>query len=261
MNASTDPFTKTVLNAKQLAIKVSMNSIYGFTGAVVGALPCLEISQSVTGCGRQMIEQTSNLAISKFNCEVVYGDSVTGDTPVLVRENGLIRITEIQTLFNTFPNKEYPQFKSDQPGLTNKEQSIPKQRIEVWTASGWSPLKRTIRHYCCKDIYRILTHTGLVDVTEDHSLLTTDLRQIKPTELTDGISLFHSFPNDLYNDPMNFVGINDTFEHHNKSSLQRQYLQWRSAGYGVDIRYTKLKVILKRYDKFQDQVNNQQTEI
>jgi DNA polymerase delta subunit 1 len=52
-----------------------MNSIYGFTGAVVGALPCLEISQSVTGCGRQMIEQTSNLAVTKFNCQVVYGDT------------------------------------------------------------------------------------------------------------------------------------------------------------------------------------------
>jgi DNA polymerase delta subunit 1 len=75
MNASTDPFTKTVLNAKQLAIKVSMNSIYGFTGAVVGALPCLEISQSVTGCGRLMIEQTSNLAKNQFGCEIVYGDT------------------------------------------------------------------------------------------------------------------------------------------------------------------------------------------
>ena len=75
MNASTDPFTKTVLNAKQLAIKVSMNSIYGFTGAVVGALPCLEISQSVTGCGRQMIEQTQNYAKEHFACEIVYGDT------------------------------------------------------------------------------------------------------------------------------------------------------------------------------------------
>jgi len=75
MNATTDPFLKTVLNAKQLAIKVSMNSIYGFTGAVVGALPCLEISQSVTGCGRQMIEQTQNYAKDHFQCEIVYGDT------------------------------------------------------------------------------------------------------------------------------------------------------------------------------------------
>jgi len=75
MNAATDPFVKTVLNAKQLAIKVSMNSIYGFTGATVGALPCLEISQSVTGCGRLMIEQTQYHAKEMFQCEIVYGDT------------------------------------------------------------------------------------------------------------------------------------------------------------------------------------------
>ena len=259
MNASTDPFTKTVLNAKQLAIKVSMNSIYGFTGAVVGALPCLEISQSVTGCGRQMIEQTQNYAKEHFACEIVYGDSVTGDTPVLIRENGNVYTIEIKELFNKFPNQDYPQFKSDQSGLTNKEQSIPTRQIEVevWTATGWSLLKRTIRHYCIKNIYRVITHTGLVDVTEDHSLITKDLQQIKPTELFEGTKLFHSFPSDLYNDPNIYPGREDTFEHHNKSILQIKYLQWRSAGYGVDIKYTNNKVILRRYDKFQDQVNNQ----
>jgi DNA polymerase delta subunit 1 len=75
MNATNDPFEKVVLNAKQLAIKVSMNSIYGFTGATVGALPCLGISQSVTGCGRQMIQQTQKCAVEMFNCEIVYGDT------------------------------------------------------------------------------------------------------------------------------------------------------------------------------------------
>jgi len=98
MNASTDPFTKTVLNAKQLAIKVSMNSIYGFTGAVVGALPCLEISQSVTGCGRQMIEQTSNLAVTKFNCQVVYGDT---DSCYVIFPEPVDQDGTLRTLFKT----------------------------------------------------------------------------------------------------------------------------------------------------------------
>jgi DNA polymerase delta subunit 1 len=35
----------------------------------------LEISQAVTGCGRQMIEQTQNYAKEHFNCEIVYGDT------------------------------------------------------------------------------------------------------------------------------------------------------------------------------------------
>jgi len=257
MNAATDPFVKTVLNAKQLAIKVSMNSIYGFTGAAVGALPCLEISQSVTGCGRLMIEQTQYHAKEMFQCEIVYGDSVSADTPVLIRENGNINVIEIKELFNRFENKPFPQFKSGEPGLTSKEQSTPPpgNLLEVWTASGWSPLLRTIRHYCCKNIYRVLTHTGVVDVTEDHSLLTKDLKQIKPTELFEGTELFHSFPDNLKGGDFN--GYEDTFENGNKLSSQYKYFQWRAAGYGVQIKYNNCKYVLKRYDRFQKEINSQ----
>ncbi|KAE8733567.1 DNA polymerase delta catalytic subunit [Hibiscus syriacus] len=59
------------------------NSVYGFTGATVGQLPCLEISSSVTSYGRQMIEHTKKLVEDKFtvlggyehNAEVIYGDT------------------------------------------------------------------------------------------------------------------------------------------------------------------------------------------
>lgn len=40
----TDPFKQKVLDGRQLALKISANSVYGFTGAQVGKLPCLEIS-------------------------------------------------------------------------------------------------------------------------------------------------------------------------------------------------------------------------
>lgn len=39
-----DPFRRSVLDGRQLALKISANSVYGFTGAQVGKLPCLEIS-------------------------------------------------------------------------------------------------------------------------------------------------------------------------------------------------------------------------
>lgn len=39
-----DPFRQKVLDGRQLALKISANSVYGFTGAQVGKLPCLEIS-------------------------------------------------------------------------------------------------------------------------------------------------------------------------------------------------------------------------
>ncbi|KAK2088977.1 DNA polymerase delta catalytic subunit [Saguinus oedipus] len=45
----TDPLRRQVLDGRQLALKVSANSVYGFTGAQVGKLPCLEISQVIGG--------------------------------------------------------------------------------------------------------------------------------------------------------------------------------------------------------------------
>ena len=64
-----------VLDGRQLALKISANSVYGFTGATVGQLPCLQISSTVTLIGRQMIEKTKNLVIQKFGADVIYGDT------------------------------------------------------------------------------------------------------------------------------------------------------------------------------------------
>ena len=41
--------------------------MYGFTGATVGKLPCLEISQSVTAFGRMMIEKTKDEVERRYN--------------------------------------------------------------------------------------------------------------------------------------------------------------------------------------------------
>uniref|UniRef100_A0A3B4UZ54 DNA polymerase delta catalytic subunit n=1 Tax=Seriola dumerili TaxID=41447 RepID=A0A3B4UZ54_SERDU len=78
LKKETDPFKKQVLDGRQLALKISANSVYGFTGAQVGKLPCLEISQSVTGFGRQMIEQTKQLVESKY----IISNGYQGDAKV-----------------------------------------------------------------------------------------------------------------------------------------------------------------------------------
>merc|ERR1719401_578359 len=83
MAEAEDPLTKSVLNGRQLALKISANSVYGFTGATVGMLPCLEISSSVTAFGRTMIDHTKNLVEAKYtvqngyahDAQVVYGDT------------------------------------------------------------------------------------------------------------------------------------------------------------------------------------------
>ncbi|GJQ12626.1 hypothetical protein GpartN1_g4417.t1 [Galdieria partita] len=76
LEQATDPFLRSVLNGRQLALKISANAVYGFTGASRGKLPCTEISASITAFGRQMIETTKSLVESKFPSSVViYGDT------------------------------------------------------------------------------------------------------------------------------------------------------------------------------------------
>ena len=65
-----------VYNGQQLAYKISMNSIYGFTGASKGMLPCVAIASTVTMRGRQMIEETKNYVEQNFpGAKVRYGDT------------------------------------------------------------------------------------------------------------------------------------------------------------------------------------------
>jgi DNA polymerase delta subunit 1 len=83
MAAATDKFKQQVYNGRQLALKVSANSVYGFTGQSCGALPCLQISGSVTGYGRQMILLTRDTVEEfysikngfKHDAKVIYGDT------------------------------------------------------------------------------------------------------------------------------------------------------------------------------------------
>ncbi|KAK9470006.1 DNA polymerase family B-domain-containing protein [Dipodascopsis tothii] len=83
LKKETDPFKKAVLDGRQLALKISANSVYGFTGATIGKLPCLAISSSVTAFGRQMIEKTKSEVEQTFtiangyshNAQVIYGDT------------------------------------------------------------------------------------------------------------------------------------------------------------------------------------------
>jgi DNA polymerase delta subunit 1 len=74
--AAATGFMKEVYNGKQLAYKISMNSVYGFTGAGKGILPCVPIASTTTSKGRAMIEETRNYVEKHFpGAKVRYGDT------------------------------------------------------------------------------------------------------------------------------------------------------------------------------------------
>jgi DNA polymerase delta subunit 1 len=83
MKNAPNEFEKAVQNGRQLALKISANSVYGFTGAAVGQLPCVPIAASVTAYGRFLLEKTKAFVEEQYtqahgyahDAEVVYGDT------------------------------------------------------------------------------------------------------------------------------------------------------------------------------------------
>jgi DNA polymerase delta subunit 1 len=81
-NAPTE-FERAVQNGRQMALKVSANSVYGFTGATVGQLPCVPIASSTTSYGRYLLEKTKEFVEEKYtiangyehDAQVIYGDT------------------------------------------------------------------------------------------------------------------------------------------------------------------------------------------
>ena len=67
-----------VLDGRQLALKVCMNSVYGFTGASKGFLPEKRIASAVTRAGRGMANETKFMCedrYKEYGVKVVYGDT------------------------------------------------------------------------------------------------------------------------------------------------------------------------------------------
>ena len=128
----------------------------------------------------------------KVSPKVIYGDSVTADTPILLRKDGQIYIKTIETINNEW--KDYNNFKPNEKDLYNKEQNCNTTNYDVWSNNKWTKIKRVIRHKTNKKIYRVNTHKGVVDVTEDHSLMNENLKQIKPKKCNKNTKLLQSYP-------------------------------------------------------------------
>jgi DNA polymerase elongation subunit (family B) len=187
-------FQLSVLDGLQLAYKVTCNSLYGQVGATTSPICYKELAACTTATGRRMVTTARDLTLNTFvGAKLTYGDSVTGDTPLLVMKNGFIDIVTIEELNNKWI--PYNEFKPFDTNRKDKEQT--NSDYKIWTNEGWSVINRVIRHKTIKKIYRVTTNIGTIDVTEDHSLLDINKNIIKPTECKIGTELLHGFPLDF----------------------------------------------------------------
>lgn len=75
LKAETDSGVRTILDKRQLAIKVASNSVYGSLGVRNGALSFLDGAASVTAWGRQNIQMAAQWLQENAGATLVYGDT------------------------------------------------------------------------------------------------------------------------------------------------------------------------------------------
>lgn len=75
MEAEQDGQRRALLNSKQLALKISANSVYGACGALRGRLSFRECAEATTAAGREAINFTCRNISAREGYSIVYGDT------------------------------------------------------------------------------------------------------------------------------------------------------------------------------------------
>jgi hypothetical protein len=214
----TDDFMKQVLEQRQLGYKLTANSLYGQCGAKTSTFYEKDIAACTTATGRMLLTYAKKIIEECYGdsvcnttahgpvltkAEYIYGDSVANHTPVYVstlkksvakeestKENRIIDIVTIEELANKYGNNNW--VTCLEQGKQEKE-VCELENVETWSEKGWTKLHRVIRHKLAphKKMMRILTHTGVVDVTDDHSLILKSGEEISPKDVQIGTELLH----------------------------------------------------------------------
>ena len=135
---------------------------------------------------------------------------------------------------------------NDQNARLNKEHGTTDYKI--YTNDGWMNIKRVIRHKTDKKIYRIITGSSIVDVTEDHSLIDINGNYVTPKECFDGLELSNGFPININNLTIvnNCAYLVDQFCSSNKEECMKYYVVSKHQGYNIKIEYHDPNYILIR---------------
>jgi len=162
-------------NIKQYyeAVKAICNSIYGVFALPTFRLYNIKVASATTFLvGNSLLYVVNKLKGMNYN--ILYYDSVSKDTPVIIKENNEIKIIPIEDLSH-----------SQSRYYVKKRDNLENKNIEILTVNGFKKIKYIYRHKCNKKMYRILTRKGYIECSKDHSLIINN-KKVSPEELKVG---------------------------------------------------------------------------
>jgi len=215
-----DEFIKNILDKRQLAYKVTANSLYGQLGAKTSTFYEPDIASATTATGRLLLTYAKKVVeecykdtdvetkhgLMNTKAEYVYGDSVASWTPIPIRHSQTHELNyyTIEEIADNFSVEKINIWKKCLDEGRQEKEYCELYCAETWTEKGWTPVYRVIRHRLAshKKMYRISTPKGVVDVTDDHSLLHIDGTELSPKSVDLGTRLMHQPINTLF--PVNY---------------------------------------------------------
>lgn len=170
-----------VLEKRQLAYKVCCNSVYGILGVKKGLLPFMPAAMCCTYMGRVNIEKVANTITTKYKGQLVYGDTdcILATEPVLIKYNNILDYKTVEELSDGNWSYINP----------NKEISKAKPGYQIWSDDGFTNIINVVKCGIKKPLSRVLTHIGVVNCSNEHSLLTDKLESITPLDIKIGDKL------------------------------------------------------------------------
>lgn len=177
---SADKTEKKLLKARTDALKVIMNSVYGSAALAETVYSDLSVALATISICRYLFTNV----VEEFKEHIIEADSVSGDTPILVRTKdtdnyGVLSIKSIMELDGQ---------EIEEPNdIKRKIPSIP---LETLTKEGWADIVSIYSHKTQKEMFRVSDRGFTVDVTSDHSLINREGNMIKPTEIESKTRMF-----------------------------------------------------------------------
>lgn len=167
-----------ILDKRQLAYKVSANSMYGAMGVRRGYLPFMPGAMCTTYMGRKSIELVAEVIPSKYKGQLVYGDTdcLQACSPVLINNDSFLQYKTVEEISDGNWTRINP----------NKEISRAKPGYKIWSDQGFTDIVNVVRCGINKPLSRVLTHVGEVTCSNEHSLLRDTLESATPLDINIG---------------------------------------------------------------------------